>query len=232
MIKRTLLAMLAAGFLLLTATSTVLAQGRLQEYGSPTYDYWWYNGPSYFDWHIYHSPRYSYIVSPYYGGWTPSQYHRYVISQPPVLRASRLVGTVAQALPSTSAALAAANQVRLIIRVPDPNARVWVEDQPTQQAGSERVLMSPPLNIGQHYYYTVRASWFENGAEVNRVKTVQVTPGTDAVVDFSYLGNELAPPPPQTRELRSTAKPLPVTSPQAEERAIERERRNPGFPFR
>jgi uncharacterized protein (TIGR03000 family) len=229
MLKRIVLAMFAAGFLLLTATPSVPAQGRLQEYGSPTYDYWWYYGPSYFDWHIYHSPRYSYIVSPYNGGWGQSQYYKHVVEPPPIIRASQLTGTVALNLPSTSPSLRAANEVRLVIRVPEPNARVWVEDVPTQNTGVERVLVSPPLVIGTSYYYTVRASWTENGVEVNRVRTVRVTPGTDAVVDFNAQTAEPAPAKPELR-----AKPaLPrVMSPEAEQRAIERERRNPGYPIR
>ena len=75
------------------------------------------------------------------------------------------------------------DQVLLQTILPDPQARVWIQDQLMQQMGTERRYVSPPLEEGT-YTYTVRASWMENGREVSRERKVRVEPGQQYTVNF------------------------------------------------
>lgn len=82
-----------------------------------------------------------------------------------------------------------ANTARLNVRLPDPDAQVWVENSPTQQRGTQREYVSPPLNPNKSYTYEVRARWMENGKEVQRTKSVPIRANGSATVDFTASGN-------------------------------------------
>jgi uncharacterized protein (TIGR03000 family) len=96
-----------------------------------------------------------------------------------VLAASRRTGAVSR---PTSANGSNAATVR--VSVPNTNARVTFDDVPTRQAGADRVFVSPKLELGKFYTYTVRATWQENGQEMTRTKEVQVQAGRTTAVDF------------------------------------------------
>jgi uncharacterized protein (TIGR03000 family) len=77
----------------------------------------------------------------------------------------------------------------LAVTVP-PEAEVWVDGNPTRQAGEQRLFASPPLNPGQNYLYVLRVRWMENGQPVEHMKTVNVQGGEKVELQF---------PPPQPR---------------------------------
>jgi uncharacterized protein (TIGR03000 family) len=77
------------------------------------------------------------------------------------------------------------DSAQLNVRLPDPNAEVWVEGKRTQQRGTWREYQSPPLNPDKSYTYEVRARWTENGKDVERTKTVPVRANGVATVDFT-----------------------------------------------
>jgi uncharacterized protein (TIGR03000 family) len=80
---------------------------------------------------------------------------------------------------------AAGNTARLTVRVPE-NARLWVDDRPSQQTGPLREFTTPAtLQPGQAYKYTVRAEWEENGRPVTQSRTVEFRAGGSAYVDFT-----------------------------------------------
>jgi uncharacterized protein (TIGR03000 family) len=71
------------------------------------------------------------------------------------------------------------------VLVPDPNARVWFDDTPTQQSGSVRTFESPELTPGRDYVYTSKAQWREeSGQEVTQTRPVVVRANADVTVDF------------------------------------------------
>jgi uncharacterized protein (TIGR03000 family) len=76
--------------------------------------------------------------------------------------------------------------VLLKVQVPKADARLWVEGQEMQrESGQEqRTFLSPPLESGKQYEYTVRASWMENGQEVSRERKVPAQPGQQVAVFF------------------------------------------------
>lgn len=96
-----------------------------------------------------------------------------------------------------NAPAASSNQATIEVLVPQPNARVWVDDKLTQQQGTDRRFTSPTLERGREYSYTIRASWQENGREVSRQKTVTFAPGQQVAVNFMDMqggaGNSVMP---------------------------------------
>jgi uncharacterized protein (TIGR03000 family) len=106
---------------------------------------------------------------------------------------------------------------RLNVRLPDPEADVWVEGKRTQQRGLWREFISPPLTAEKSYTYEVRARWTENGKEREATKTVAVRPNGVATVDFTVptTGPQVEPldQKPRTdidRERRGTTPPPPA----------------------
>jgi uncharacterized protein (TIGR03000 family) len=103
-------------------------------------------------------------------------------------------------------------QVRVV--VPSPEAKVWIEDTLTRQKGTDRVFVSPPLEQGPTYAYTVKTSWLERGREVTLEKPVKVRPGQESLVDFTV------PEAPAERSLTPPIAPeseRPLTPPIAPE---------------
>jgi len=163
---------------------------------------WGYNSP-YSSWGYGASPyngNWGYNQPNYYGGYNSAYGYPYnsggFTYSPPVYSGtgytSNGYATADTAQPYASGgyqsfysgAGANANQVLLRIAVPSPDARVWIQGQPTQQMGTERVFISPPLAAGD-YVYTLRSTWMANGREVSKEKQVTVRPGQETLVRFT-----------------------------------------------
>jgi uncharacterized protein (TIGR03000 family) len=81
-------------------------------------------------------------------------------------------------------------QAQVVVRIPDPNAQVWVQGVPMQLTGQERVFSSPPLDPGFSYTYEVRARWRENQQTNDQTRTVRFGAGDRVVIDFGQpMGN-------------------------------------------
>jgi len=78
------------------------------------------------------------------------------------------------------------NAARLRVMLPNPQATVWIDGSQTSSTGSVRMFHTPALTAGGTY--RVKVSWNENGREVNKEKTVNVTPGQTSVVDLRQTG--------------------------------------------
>lgn len=76
------------------------------------------------------------------------------------------------------------NTAHVRVVVPDPNAVVKVDGQPTESGGTVRNFQSPPLSPG-NYSYEVKATWNANGKPVTETHTVKVQPGAEALVTFT-----------------------------------------------
>lgn len=92
------------------------------------------------------------------------------------------------------------NQAMVRVSVPQANARVWIDDQQTQQTGSDRLFVTPALEQGKKYSYTVRATWMDNGHEVTREKKVPIEPGQTATVQFTNTEEKPTDAPPKPQE--------------------------------
>ena len=89
--------------------------------------------------------------------------------------------------PSTDdyAPASADDRAHVEVMVPSPDAQVLFDGHQTRQTGTDRQFVSPPLTPGQTYHYTVEARWDEGGRMVDQTRTVTVTAGQAATVDFT-----------------------------------------------
>jgi uncharacterized protein (TIGR03000 family) len=86
---------------------------------------------------------------------------------------------------STSAYTPQADAAVIDVRVPDANAEVKFGDFATQMGGIERRFVSPPLEPGYKYSYEVTARWQDVNGTHEEVRTVSISPGEVASVDFT-----------------------------------------------
>jgi uncharacterized protein (TIGR03000 family) len=73
------------------------------------------------------------------------------------------------------------NRARVHVRLP-ADAQLWVDGDPTQQTGSERDFVTPPLTSAGTY--TLKARWMQGNEPVERSMKVDVRPGQTSQVDF------------------------------------------------
>jgi uncharacterized protein (TIGR03000 family) len=76
------------------------------------------------------------------------------------------------------------NAVHMLVVVPDPNAQVFIDGNPTQQTGNEREFVTD-MAPGTTGTYHVKARWTESGRTREEVRNVNVRPGAWRVVDFT-----------------------------------------------
>ncbi|HXG11213.1 MAG TPA: TIGR03000 domain-containing protein [Gemmataceae bacterium] len=81
--------------------------------------------------------------------------------------------------------------------LPDDRARVTLDGYETRGTGASRLFETPPLEMGQTYTYTVRATWTRHGRTVTQERRVVVAPGQYAVANFNLPApSEPIPGPP------------------------------------
>ena len=79
----------------------------------------------------------------------------------------------------------AVGPVQANVRLPDANAKLWIEGQEMTSQGLERAFISPPIDPGSRYVYTMRAQWSENGKTKDETRQVRVAPNDRVTVDFT-----------------------------------------------
>jgi uncharacterized protein (TIGR03000 family) len=158
-------------------------------YGGWDYDY--YPGYAYYD---YGTPIYTYPDYGYYQA--PS-----VVYQQPTFDqySSAYNSQFMQNQPTQEP-----NTVLLDVRVP-PSAQVWFDGTATHETGRTRQFISPPLQPGQEYTYTIRARWMQNGRPVVMTKKVEVAANQHRTVDF-LARTQLQPPNASTQPLQPAPK--------------------------
>ena len=129
----------------------------------------WYGGSYYGGRYLYDN---SYYVQPSYIDASPSYQSFY---------------------PPTGAIQNSTDASRAMVRVRVPaNAQVFFDDSPTTQTGPDRTFMTGPLEPGT-YSYNISARWMENGKERRENRSVRVTPGQTA--DVNFMGPAPLPSP-------------------------------------
>jgi uncharacterized protein (TIGR03000 family) len=87
--------------------------------------------------------------------------------------------------PAQQAPAQQAQPATLTVRLP-ADARLTVEGQVTKQTGAERRFVSPPLEPGQKFSYTVSAFWEPNNyTKITRTRKVSVQAGKEVEVDLT-----------------------------------------------
>jgi uncharacterized protein (TIGR03000 family) len=65
------------------------------------------------------------------------------------------------------------------------DADLWFNGIPTQQKGTERPFVSPPLTPGRDYTYDIQARWMSNGRPVEERRTVHVRANERSEIDLT-----------------------------------------------
>jgi uncharacterized protein (TIGR03000 family) len=87
---------------------------------------------------------------------------------------------------------------RIQVFLPDENAELWFGGHKTSSRGTTRTFESPDLEAGKVHRYQVKASWNRNGQIVTEERTVTLTPGATAILNFNRPADvEQLPPPPR-----------------------------------
>jgi uncharacterized protein (TIGR03000 family) len=73
----------------------------------------------------------------------------------------------------------------LEVILPDGSSVVWLDEYRTRSTGLERQYLTPPLEPGRKYTYTVKATWNQDGQVVKEERKVAVSAGWTSVVDFT-----------------------------------------------
>jgi uncharacterized protein (TIGR03000 family) len=78
----------------------------------------------------------------------------------------------------------------LRVLMPQANASLTIQDQQTQQSGSDRLFVSPPLQLGKKYTYTLVAFWEPNNyTKIWRTRVVEIEAGQKIDVDLTREDN-------------------------------------------
>jgi uncharacterized protein (TIGR03000 family) len=80
----------------------------------------------------------------------------------------------------------------LIVTVP-ANARLTIDGEATSAStATERVFVSPALNYGREYHYTVQAEYTKDGKTMKVSKEVAISAGNESRVNFEAESQNLA----------------------------------------
>ena len=114
--------------------------------------------------------------------------------------------------------------------MPTPDAELWIEGaerQKTQERGWFRQFVTPDLNRGKNYSYTLTAQWMANGEPMKRSKTVAVHSGDRLNVDFMKQDDSTPPNTTPSATPRATDETIPAPAPRAP-RSVENPDAPPG----
>ena len=85
--------------------------------------------------------------------------------------------------PEKKTSLEGAAPATLIVTIP-ADARLRIDGEATTSTTSQRVFVSPALNFGREYHYTLEAEFQKNGKMVKVTKEVAVKAGDETRVNF------------------------------------------------
>lgn len=124
------------------------------------------------------SPWLGSYSSPWYGGYSYPRYSYYDYD-PPVTYYPAPTRYYAEPTPVAN------DSATIRVILPDSQARVWFDGNPTQQTGTDRYFHSPALTSGSPNTYSIRVSWMQGDREMSFERVVTISPGQTTVVDFT-----------------------------------------------
>jgi uncharacterized protein (TIGR03000 family) len=117
---------------------------------------------------------------PIYPGWVSGAYI-------PLSRPSRLPAAVVEApaeLPPPAVLLEKPVALEVEVRLPNDNARLFVDGAEVQGSGVHRKFATPPLETTAPFTYELRAEWTVDGLTTTHSKSVTGKAGDKLVVEF------------------------------------------------
>jgi uncharacterized protein (TIGR03000 family) len=85
-----------------------------------------------------------------------------------------------KAKPMTSLAAPAT----IVVSLP-AEAKLLIDDAATASKSAQRVFVSPTLNPGRDYHYTLKAEWMRDGKAVSMTREIAVRAGEETRVQFA-----------------------------------------------
>jgi uncharacterized protein (TIGR03000 family) len=85
-------------------------------------------------------------------------------------------------------------RAKLIVELP-PDAKLFVDDQPTKTISGRRTFNTPPLQQDQQYYYTLRAEVAREGRTYTESRRVLLRAGQEVRTFFPELEAQIATAP-------------------------------------
>jgi uncharacterized protein (TIGR03000 family) len=79
----------------------------------------------------------------------------------------------------------------VVISLP-PDAKLSFDDRPTASTSALRSFVSPPLDTGKNYYYTLRAEANREGRDMVITRRIAVRAGQETRVTFEFAGPSVA----------------------------------------
>lgn len=137
---------------------------------------------------------------PYYYGAGPYWYNPIVVAPGyPYVPPAVVVQGQPEAPPPPQATPGepAPKNAQIKVLVPDAQAKVWFDGNPTSSTGTERLFHTPDLAPGATSTYKIRARWTANGQQFEQELIVPVQAGRGSVADFTRPKSEGVPPPPK-----------------------------------
>jgi uncharacterized protein (TIGR03000 family) len=80
----------------------------------------------------------------------------------------------------------------IVVRLP-ADATLTIDGSATRSTASLRTFVSPPLQAGKEYQYTLRAEVMREGKKVERTRDVNVRAGQTSEVNFDFAGSNPQP---------------------------------------
>jgi uncharacterized protein (TIGR03000 family) len=77
----------------------------------------------------------------------------------------------------------APNRARVIVELP-PDAKLFIDDQPTTATSGTRTFNTPELEKGQTYYYVLRAEVVRAGKPISETRRLIIRPGEEVRATF------------------------------------------------
>jgi uncharacterized protein (TIGR03000 family) len=109
------------------------------------------------------------------GGWVP-------LARPAPLPAA--VVEAPPELPAPAPVLGKPAPLEVEVRLPRPDARLFIDGSEAKSAGAVRGFSTPPLATAEPYVYELRAEWTVDGRTTTHTKRVTGRAGEKVVVEF------------------------------------------------
>jgi uncharacterized protein (TIGR03000 family) len=147
------------------------------------YGYGWGN-PGYYG-YGWGYPGYSYYSYPNYGSYSYPSYYSYPTYSSPyaAVPQTNQYQSFYYSPESANTQDQLDKRIRVEVQVPR-DAELWFDGHKTQQTGTDRQFLSPPIVPNYNYSYDIRARWLDNGRPVERTRTVNAQAGQQVRVDF------------------------------------------------
>jgi uncharacterized protein (TIGR03000 family) len=96
---------------------------------------------------------------------------------------------------SIGSTAAGSDSVRIDVTVPDPDAEIIVQGYQVKSKGKTRSFVSPAVEPGQSFAYTITMQRAVDGRTVDETRTIDVRAGAKVAIDFTKPPAEPVPVP-------------------------------------